>query len=264
VVTVLVVTLVGRPAVHSLQAASACTVVAPSGRFQLSTSQAGYAATIAAVGERDGMPDHAVSVALATALQESQLRNLDYGDRDSLGLFQQRPSEGWGTAAEVQDPVYAANAFYLALARVPDWQELPVTTAAQDVQHSAAPLAYGAWATEGRALAEALTGEVPAAFTCQYQVGHVAPSSAVSSALSSSVSAAVADELGSPVPGTVVADPQDGWRLATWLVGRGQGLGIAGVSYDGWVWTAASGRWADTAVPAVDEVTYTAMADGVS
>jgi hypothetical protein len=254
VATVLVVTLVARPVVHSLEAASACTVVAPSGTFHLSTSQAGYAATIAAVGERDGMPDHAVSVALATALQESKLRNLEYGDRDSLGLFQQRPSEGWGTAAEVQDPVYAANAFYRALAQVPGWEDVPVTVAAQDVQRSAAPLAYGSWESEGRALAEALTGEVPAALSCRYPVSGTAPSSSVSPA----VSAAVADELGSPVPGTVVADAQDGWRLASWLVGRGQGLGIATVSWDGWTWTAATGRWVDTAVPALDEVTYTA------
>ena len=65
---------------------------------------------------------HAAVIALATARQESGIRNLDYGDRDSLGLFQQRPSAGWGTDAEVQDPVYAANKFYDHLVEVPGWE----------------------------------------------------------------------------------------------------------------------------------------------
>ena len=77
-------------------------------------------------------------IALATAQQESRLRNLDYGDRDSLGLFQQRPSQGWGTEAQVQDPVYAAGKFYDGLVKVPDWETGRLTEIAQAVQRSAA------------------------------------------------------------------------------------------------------------------------------
>ena len=78
-------------------------------------------------------------IALATAQQESGLRNLDYGDRDSLGLFQQRPSMGWGTEAEVQDPTYAAGQFYDRLVGVPNWNTRPLAEASDAVQRSAYP-----------------------------------------------------------------------------------------------------------------------------
>jgi hypothetical protein len=111
----------------------------------LSPSQVENATTIARVAVERGLPDHAVTVALATALQESGLENLNYGDRDSLGLFQQRPSQGWGTPAQVTDPRYAAGKFYDSLVQVPGWQWLPVTVAAQEVQRSAFPDAYAKW-----------------------------------------------------------------------------------------------------------------------
>src|SRR5690554_4916402 len=88
------------------------------------------------------MPHRAVVVALAAAMQESGLRNLDYGDRDSLGLFQQRPSQGWGSPEQVTDPEYAASAFYRSLGRVDGWEGMRVTDAAQAVQRSAYPEAY--------------------------------------------------------------------------------------------------------------------------
>ena len=79
--------------------------------FTLSPGQTDNAATIAAVGQQLGLPDHAVTIALATAMQESNLANLSGGDRDSAGLFQQRPSQGWGTYAQVTDPVHASVQF---------------------------------------------------------------------------------------------------------------------------------------------------------
>lgn len=132
----------------------------------LSAEQARHAATIAAVAVGRDLPARAVSIALATAFQESKLRNLDYGDRDSLGLFQQRPSQGWGTAKQVRDPVYAANAFYDALEKIPDYQSMRITEAAQAVQRSGYPEAYEEHAPGARALASALTGYSPARFTC--------------------------------------------------------------------------------------------------
>ncbi len=113
-----------------------CHVSLENQTYTLSPEQTSHATTIAAVGKRMGMPDHAVSVALAAALQESKLQNLQYGDRDSLGLFQQRPSQGWGSESEVLTPHYAAGAFYRRLARIRGWESLPVTTAAQRVQRS--------------------------------------------------------------------------------------------------------------------------------
>src|SRR5262249_58499648 len=116
-----------------------CRVSLDGATFTMSPEQASHATTIAAVGKRLGMPDHAVSVALAAALQESKLYNLDYGDRDSLGLFQQRPSQGWGTPTQLTTPSYAANAFYKELEKVDSWETLAITDAAQRVQRSGAP-----------------------------------------------------------------------------------------------------------------------------
>src|SRR4051812_46164864 len=99
----------------------------------VSPEQAANAASIAEVGISRGLPDRAIVIALATAMQESRLRNLDYGDRDSLGLFQQRPSQGWGTPAQVRDPVYAAGRFYDHLVAVPGWQTGRLTDVAQAV-----------------------------------------------------------------------------------------------------------------------------------
>ncbi|NYI03446.1 cell wall-associated NlpC family hydrolase [Allostreptomyces psammosilenae] len=82
---------------------------------------------------------------MATALQESSLRNLSYGDRDSLGLFQQRPSQGWGTAEQIQDPVYASTKFYEGLLAVDGWESMTLTQAAQAVQRSDFPDAYAKW-----------------------------------------------------------------------------------------------------------------------
>ncbi|WP_219419845.1 hypothetical protein [Pseudonocardia nigra] len=105
-------------------------------------------------------------MALATALQESGLRNLDYGDRDSLGLFQQRPSQGWGSPAEVQDPRYAATQFYDRLVDVPGWTEMPLWQAAQTVQRSAFPTAYAKWEqTAADLLSEVDTSELGASGT---------------------------------------------------------------------------------------------------
>ncbi len=133
----------------------------------LSTEQAENAAIIAAVGVRRGLPARAVSIALATAYQESKIRNLDHGDRDSLGLFQQRPSMGWGTAEQITDPYYAANKFYDELEKVDGYQSMRITEAAQKVQRSGFPEAYEDHAADGRALASALTGySTGGAFSC--------------------------------------------------------------------------------------------------
>src|SRR5882757_7057159 len=101
VATVVVVTLALRK--HS-PVVPKCNVSAGTTTYTVDVEQAANATTIAAVGKRLGLPDHAVTIALAAALQESKLRNLDYGDRDSLGLFQQRPSQGWGAPTEILTP----------------------------------------------------------------------------------------------------------------------------------------------------------------
>ncbi len=123
---------------------------------ELTAEQRTNAATIIGVVTSTGAPPRASLVALATAMQESTLRNLDYGDRDSLGLFQQRPSQGWGSPAQVRDPVYSTTIFLKRLLAIPGWEVLPVTVAAQTVQRSAFPDAYAKW--EG--LAAQLVGQL--------------------------------------------------------------------------------------------------------
>ncbi|KUH40180.1 hypothetical protein ATE80_03485 [Streptomyces kanasensis] len=143
-----------------------CTVGTGSHTYSLSPEQAANAATISAVGTTRGMPERAVTIALATALQESALRNIDYGDRDSLGLFQQRPSQGWGTAGQIMDPVYSAGIFYDRLAEVPGYSRLPLTVAAQRVQRSGFPQAYAKHEPDAALLAAALTGRSAASLNC--------------------------------------------------------------------------------------------------
>jgi murein DD-endopeptidase MepM/ murein hydrolase activator NlpD len=112
----------------------------------LSSEQAGNAAAIISVGQQMQVPTRGWVIAIATALQESNLVNLDHqgqaNDHDSLGLFQQRPSMGWGSPEQILNPQYAASAFYQRLLQIPDWQTLPLTDAAQQVQRSAFPDAY--------------------------------------------------------------------------------------------------------------------------
>ncbi len=222
-----------------------CTATAGAAHFAFDLDQAANAATIAAVGKHEGMSDHAVTVALAAAQQESRLRNLNFGDRDSVGLFQQRPSQGWGTPAQLVNPRYAAASFYRALTNVDGWATMDVTDAAQHVQRSAAPDAYAAWEPQARVLAQALTGEVAAGITCRF----VAPTK-VSAA--GPLGAVMTAELGSSSVGTDV-NAARGWTVAGWLVAHAHAYRISEVTFAGRRWTPSSGKW-EAHTPAVMQV----------
>jgi cell wall-associated NlpC family hydrolase len=127
--------------------------------------QVANAAIIAAVGTQQRVPVAGQLIAIATAMQESSLRNLPGGDRDSVGLFQQRPSQGWGSPQQLRDPVYAAHAFYQRLLEVPGWQTMPLTNAAQAVQLSAHPTAYAKWTNDARQLLDPVESALPRANT---------------------------------------------------------------------------------------------------
>jgi cell wall-associated NlpC family hydrolase len=150
-VTAVIVLLLAAGAVaivQSLVGNSGGANCAPAGSTATSVSgfepdQLTNAATIVAVGKQMNVPEQGWVIAVAAAIQESGLRNPDYGDRDSLGLFQQRPSQGWGTPAQIMDPTYAATQFYHHLLTVDSWQHLSVNDAAQAVQGSGTPTAYG-------------------------------------------------------------------------------------------------------------------------
>ena len=139
-------------------AAKAAACVASRTPHTWDSAQRQNAATIVQVGVALAVPARGEVVALAAAMQESQLYNLgDLGannDHDSLGLFQQRPSMGWGSPAQVTDPVYAATAFYLALGSVHGWESMAITVAAQRVQRSAFPNSYAQWETDATSLVQ--------------------------------------------------------------------------------------------------------------
>lgn len=209
----------------------------------LDTGQAGIASTIAGVARQRAMPRRAVTVAYATALQESKLSNLDYGDLDSVGVFQQRPSQGWGSTRQLEDPVYATTKFFAALAVVPRYQHLPVYQAAQAVQHSAYGPAYQQYAQMAADMASAFTGQSPHAVWCWFN----------SPARKTNLTAAARELARAFGPVTVVhaaADPSmeyrvrgtaDGWAVAAWLVSHASAYGIHEIRYRGYQWTFAKG-----------------------
>lgn len=239
----------------------------------LDPEQAAHAADVVATAVQRELPARAATIALAAAYQESDLRNLDYGDRDSVGLFQQRPSQGWGTRAQILDPAYATAKFYDALVRVPEYRDLPVTVAAQEVQRSAFPNAYADHEQDARVLASAFTGWSPAAFSCTVRAGPQAAQAApiTESGLTVRAAAALAAIRSTfgPLPvggfdpagvssghmaGSAHYDgraidvffrpvtddaTRHGWALAQWAVANADRLGVTTVIYDGRLWTAA-------------------------
>ena len=241
---------------------------------ELSTEQAENATIIAAVGVRRQLPARAVSIALATAYQESKIENLEHGDRDSLGLFQQRPSMGWGTEAQIKDPYYATNKFYDELVEIDGYQELRITEAAQRVQRSGFPEAYEDHADDARALASALTGYSPGQFTCvvEHPDGDAAAEDVAKNGLTPRANEVRRDlakafgdlALGGFAPGGVStghsegsarhagraldvfvrpineANNRMGWAVAQYLVAHADRLLVDHVIFDNRIWAAGS------------------------
>ncbi|MEU5553987.1 MULTISPECIES: hypothetical protein [unclassified Micromonospora] len=226
-------------------AGRACTVQAD-GEVTLDSQQMANAATIAAIGAQREMPERAVVVALATAYQESGLRNLAGGDRDSVGLFQQRPSQGWGTPEQIGDPRYAARKFYAALKKVRGWEDMRVTDAAQKVQRSAFPEAYEKWADESEVLTRALLGDATTAVTCTVGGDPVLRGAAAIAKLAEGLTLdwGLSDFVESPAGLTTSADGERaGWRYAHWMVSHAKEHGVKRVTFDGREWTAKRGTW---------------------
>ena len=233
---------------------SGCTAAGGGQDISLGTGQASIAATIAGVAQRESLPARAVTVAYATALQESKLQNLTYGDRDSVGVFQQRPSQGWGTTAEIENPIYATTKFFSALVQVPGYTTMPVDQAAQDVQHSADGDAYQQWADVAALLAGYFTGAPAAGVSCWFTAAGKVDLGGAEKALTATfgpagrggVLAAISTERsvkkkkeGSTAVVHVRRDA--GWAVASWLVAYAQQYGISEVRYAGYVWHAADG-----------------------
>ena len=234
-----------------------CTVQADGSVLTLTPTQASNAATIAAVATARALPERALTIALATSLQESRLENIDHGDRDSLGLFQQRPSQGWGTARQILDPVYASNAFFNSLVKIDGYTKLPLTVAAQRVQKSGYPEAYAQHEADATLLSAALSGQDAGALSCT--TGKDSPDSAGGrTGDTAKVTARLTREFGPKVrpradglPRTVAVPPataggsaegdggRRGWTVAQWAVAHAHDLKVEEVSYSGMHWQAA-------------------------
>lgn len=239
-----------------------CTAVGAGGE-DLATDQAANAALVSAVAVRRGLPARAASIAIATSMQEAKLRNIGHGDQagpDSRGLFQQRPSQGWGTEAQVMDPYHATNAFYDALTVIPGYESMPITEAAQQVQHSAYPQAYAQHEPMARAFASALTGHTQQGLDCALRKPETGGDPAeVRQRLRAAFGALPATAAGRTL--TVEADGTAAWAAAQWAVANAKALSITEVRVDGRSWTRLSrDGWQPADAPA-GRVTVTVAAE---
>ena len=219
-----------------------CSATVAGKTVTLDPEQGQISALIAAVAEDRGLPARAVTIAIATAYQESKIRNIAHGDRDSVGIFQQRPSQGWGTVAQIRNEHYTINKFFEALEKVDGYEDMVITEAAQEVQRSGFPEAYADHEADARVLASALTGNSGGgAFSC---VVDSTEDRGTAAAVASSLTAAFGDltvtrgtRQDTVVP--VSADDEGnrlGWAVAQYLVAFADPLRIRSVAFDGRTW----------------------------
>ncbi|NYE45703.1 hypothetical protein HDA32_000823 [Spinactinospora alkalitolerans] len=236
---------------------SGCTVASGDGTDDLDLEQGANAATIGGVAFSKDLPDHAVVVAYATVWQESKFHNIEHGDRDSLGLFQQRPSMEWGDPGQIIDPVYSSGEFYDKLVEIPDYRELPVYEAAQAVQRSADGFAYDQHERRSRAMMSAFTGQDGPAVTCWFEedagnaenAGNAEGAGVAEEGAGPDVAAAQEEMLRvfgtDPAQLPVAEQPRTGdlgWAMALWAVTHAQEYGLSSVTYGDQRWSAADGR----------------------
>jgi hypothetical protein len=207
-----------------------CSVKTPSGERSLDIEQAQMSATIAAVAERRKLPERAVVIAYATAIQESKLYNVKYGDRDSVGVFQQRESQGWGKRKQLLDPVYATNKFFAALVKVKNYRKLKLEDAAQAVQRSAGGYAYAEHEEDAKILAAAFTGRVPKAVHCWY------PPDKKQTPTPKAQTTEARSQLARALGDTSISTRKRGWLIAAWQVAHAQKYNLRHVEFSGASW----------------------------
>ena len=223
--------------------------------LRLTNEQARNASIIVAESYNRGLSEQAAVIALATAWQESGLRNLNYGDRDSLGLFQQRPSYDWGTEEQIMDPWYSSGRFYEELIKFDNWETTDVNDIAQKVQRSGHPEAYRKHETNARALAGAFRGSREGVFACINRDA-------------SGTDRSVLDKVVAAVPGvslqnngsdmTMTANDGDSaWSAAHLAIANATDLGIEKVSVGGNEWKQGERTWKDVQPVSGDSVTVT-------
>ncbi|WP_193315117.1 hypothetical protein [Nostocoides sp. F2B08] len=219
-----------------------CRATAAGTTVTFTPEQMDNAATIVGIGMGRGLPARAGTIAIATAIQESKLRNIDYGDRDSLGLFQQRPSQGWGTPEQILTPEFSTNAFYDALVRIDGYQDMVITEVAQEVQRSAFPDAYADHETEGRVIASTLAGHTAESMVCRLDAptGHTVHDDLVVDLQSHLGLTGTIDADGRTLT-VETADPQQAWSVGQYLVAKAERHAVTEVQVDDRRWVRRSG-----------------------
>jgi hypothetical protein len=235
----------------SSSTADGCVV----GQYHVSTDQAAVASTMVGVVITRGLPERAAVLVLAAGLQESKLSNLAAGDgdRDSVGVLQQRPSQGWGTVAQLNDVHFATGAFLDSLLKQSDWQTKPLADAIQTVQISADGNLYAQHEPEAQALADALTGTTLAGISCHFPT----PDSV---ATVDQVAAGIAADLPVNAPSVdatkrSVTVPGASWASVAWFVANADRLGLDSVGYAQRAWSRSKGWHVDDTASSTGVVT---------
>lgn len=226
------------------------------GSYTTDTGQASVAATMVGVTLQRGLPSRAALLVLMAGWQESKLRNIPagQGDLDSVGVLQQRPSQGWGSAAELADVATATGKFLDQLVTAPDWQTGNPADVIQEVQISADGNAYAKHEAKSQAMADALTGAAPHAVSCEFDApDQIASAQAVAELVAAElpVNQAAHDDQTVTVPGA-------GWATAAWFVANADRLGIDSVRYAAQAWTRKDGWKEDRS--AADQAVIATMA----
>ncbi|WUH97361.1 hypothetical protein OHR68_28025 [Spirillospora sp. NBC_00431] len=245
-----------RPYLHG----TGCEVSTSAGKMPLDLEQGANAATIAAVAFRERLPERAAVIAYATAIQESHIRNLPGGDRDSVGMFQQRPSQGWGAPRELRDPVESTGKFFRALVKVRGYLDRDLHDAAQRVQRSADGSAYAQHEDDGKLLAAAFTGREAGTARCWYPPGKRTASRRPEAiremrrAFGTKLRVSGPGPLAKDAPArpgswnaVKVTNTRAGWAIAAWAVTHAQAYGLTEVRFAGRHWEADAGHdgWTD-------------------
>jgi hypothetical protein len=231
-----VITALDRGDAPMLAEVQRCVATADDSAVVVDLEQAHYAALIAGVAMRRKLPPRAVSIALATAYQESEIRNLDYGDRDSIGLFQQRPSQGWGNRTQIMDPYYSTGEFYDALVKISNWQTDDINDVAQKVQRSGFPEAYRDHEADARVLSSVLTGQSRAALTCLERAEQTGQVTALRGGVTKTLGVSKAAVTGSAVVYRATSAAQT-WAIAHHVLANSGRYGVSSVQVADLTWT---------------------------
>jgi hypothetical protein len=234
-----------------------CRLELSDGKYDMEVAQAVNAATIGGVAFSRDLPEEAVTVAYATVWQESTFYNLEYGDRDSLGLFQQRPSQEWGEPDQILDPVSSSAAFYDELTEIDGWERLPVFEAAQAVQRSADGFAYDQHEGLSQRMAEVFTGGRGPAVTCWYDTEGL--DEVRDAGADAEGARAEMERVFGTDPSSLPLDEEEetgdlGWAMAIWAVTHADQYGITAVTYGDQRWHATDGGPGTAEWATVDDV----------